>query len=134
MSFFTVRVSSFSMTAVTGLAPGKGQDSLFPEKKAVPDPSLSTALRNTLQGTATNPNPRAEATRVRIDMREHSGMIVLEVGDNGEGITGHDIPDTRSLGIIGVHEPVFLPGRQLHISGGVEGKNGEGGKHSAEKT
>jgi len=86
-------------------------------KEAVPDPSLSTALFRILQETLTNVIRHAEATSVTINMREDSGVIVLEVEDDGKGITEHDISDTRSLGIIGIRERVLLLGGRLRISG-----------------
>jgi signal transduction histidine kinase len=90
-------------------------------KGAAPDPELSTALFRILQEALTNVIRHAHASRVTINIQEDAGMILLEVEDNGKGITERDISDPRSLGVLGIRERVLLLGGDAHFSGS-EGK------------
>lgn len=84
---------------------------------AVIGTELSTSLFRILQEALTNVMRHAEATHVTISLRNDAGVIVLEVEDNGKGITERDIRNARSLGILGIRERALLFGGEVHIEG-----------------
>ncbi len=84
---------------------------------AVIGPELSTALFRILQEALTNVIRHAEATHVTIGIRNDAGVIVLEVEDNGKGISERNIRNARSLGILGIRERALLFGGEVHIEG-----------------
>jgi signal transduction histidine kinase len=82
-----------------------------------PDPSLSTVLFRITQAALTNVFRHAEASRVRVKMREKAGMILLAVSDNGRGITRKEVTDSQSLGLIGMRERIRLRGGKIAVRG-----------------
>jgi len=85
------------------------------------DPARSTALFKIFKEALTNVLRHAEASRVDVSLLQRGRAIVLKVKDNGRGITGHEISDPKSVGLIGMQERVHPWGGQLHIKG-VTGK------------
>lgn len=78
---------------------------------------LSTAVFRIFQETLTNIARHAGASRVRVRLLKKENCLLLEVADNGKGITAQQINDSRSFGIIGIRERVNLWGGQVNISG-----------------
>jgi len=71
----------------------------------------STTLFRIFQETLTNVIRHARATKVEVRLEEQDGKIVLEVTDNGRGITQEEISDPKSFGLIGMRERVeFIDG------------------------
>ena len=71
----------------------------------------STTMFRIFQETLTNVIRHARATKVEVRLDEQNGKIVLEVRDNGRGITQAEISDPKSFGLIGMRERVeFLDG------------------------
>jgi signal transduction histidine kinase/CheY-like chemotaxis protein len=68
------------------------------------DPDLATAIFRIFQETMTNIARHAEATRVRVELRDESEELTLIVRDNGRGITRQQRSDPKSLGLIGMQE------------------------------
>ena len=68
------------------------------------------------QEIMTNIARHAEATEVKVELREELGGILLDVSDNGRGITLQG-GDSKSLGLIGMRERTALLGGVLEISG-----------------
>jgi signal transduction histidine kinase len=84
----------------------------------------STTIFRIFQETLTNIIRHAQATEVTVSLVAKHGNIVLEVGDNGRGITKEQINHPRSLGLIGIRERVhFLRGEVT-----ITGHPGEGTK------
>jgi len=77
----------------------------------------STAAFRILQETLTNVARHAGASRVAIELKQDDGNLVLEVTDNGKGITEHDIAGSGSLGLLGMRERAHLLGGELEIGG-----------------
>jgi len=77
----------------------------------------STAIFRILQETLTNILRHAKASRVSILVEEVDGALVLEVRDNGRGITGEEITESSSLGLIGMRERAHLLGGSFEITG-----------------
>jgi len=78
---------------------------------------LSTTIFRILQETLTNVARHAYATRVEISLKKNDGMGVLEVGDNGKGITTEQISNPRSFGLIGIRERVRFWEGEVTFSG-----------------
>jgi two-component system sensor histidine kinase UhpB len=100
------------------------------------DAELSTMLFRVLQEALTNVVRHAEASEVRVAARLQSGVIVLEIVDNGKGIDTGRLLNRESMGLLGMYERTRHFGGELKISGipgkgtsvvlrlSVDGKNG----------
>ncbi len=84
----------------------------------------STAMFRIFQEILTNVARHADATRVNLSMKQDAGDLVLEVRDNGRGITEAEISDNQSLGLLGMRERALLLGGEISISG-IQGKGTE---------
>ena len=81
----------------------------------------STTLYRICQEVLTNITRHARATQVQVVMEEQDGNLVLEIRDNGKGITEKQIEDSESLGIIGMRERCLSCDGEMQIRG-VPGK------------
>jgi PAS domain S-box-containing protein len=81
------------------------------------DPASSTALFRLFQEMLTNVARHAQATRVSVRVESTPDELVLEVRDNGRGISDNEIVNAKSLGLLGMRERVHLLGGQLSITG-----------------
>ena len=80
-------------------------------------PDCATALFRILQEALTNIVRHAEASQVKIKLREIKGTIELSIDDDGRGITTAQIHSPDSLGIIGMRERLRPFGGELRLSG-----------------
>ena len=80
-------------------------------------PELATAVFRIFQETLTNIVRHADATQVIIRLKEESDKLVLEVQDNGGGMTGRELAGTRSLGLIGMRERATMLDGEVNIIG-----------------
>lgn len=64
----------------------------------------------------------AQASEVRVSLAVRERTAVLEIRDNGRGVTLEQIADPRSLGLLGMRERAELLGGSVHIAG----RHGEG--------
>jgi PAS domain S-box-containing protein len=94
---------------------------LEPEKIDL-DHELSTTIFRILQETLTNIIRHAEATRVEVNFRGNNDRIMLEVRDNGRGITEEESTGPHSIGLLGLRERVYSWNGEILI----HGKKGEG--------
>ncbi len=76
-----------------------------------------TALFRAFQEALTNVARHAEATRVRVGLRERIDGIELVIRDNGKGIQENQILDPKSLGLIGIRERIQSFGGKIEIKG-----------------
>jgi signal transduction histidine kinase len=83
---------------------------------------LATGVFRILQEALTNVSRHANATRVEVSLKEKTGQLVLEVRDNGKGITEKQIAHPKSFGLIGMHERA----RSWNGSVKIEGIPGKG--------
>jgi len=83
----------------------------------------STEIYRIFQETMTNVARHAEATEVEITLTKSDESVVLEVKDNGRGITDEEISNSRSIGLVGIRERAYSLHGDLKI-------NGEPGKGS----
>jgi two-component system sensor histidine kinase UhpB len=86
------------------------------------DPERSTALFRILQEILTNAARHAKATVVKVSLRRAGHQLRLEVRDNGRGIKESEQAGTKSLGLLGLRERVYILGGEIEI----EGKPGQG--------
>ncbi len=89
----------------------------LPEEEIDLNQEKSTALFRILQEALTNVARHANAKKVSVFLRKLDGILVLEITDNGEGITKPQINDPRSLGILGMKERAMLFGGEVKING-----------------
>jgi signal transduction histidine kinase len=68
------------------------------------DATASTVLYRIFQEALTNVLRHSNASRVEIRMRERGEDVVLEVRDNGRGITAEEVSSPTSIGLIGIRE------------------------------
>lgn len=74
--------------------------------------AVATALFRVLQESLTNVARHAEARLVRVLLKEHGGSVVLEVADDGRGITNEELNKGGAFGLMGMRERVMpLRGR-----------------------
>lgn len=86
-------------------------------RQPVNDQELNTAFFRIFQETLTNVMRHAHATKVEVRLAEDGGRLVLEVKDNGRGITESQMASSRSIGLLGMRERAALLGGELHIRG-----------------
>jgi PAS domain S-box-containing protein len=89
----------------------------LPDVDTALDPERATALFRIFQETLTNVARHADATQVDVRLGKENGNLILEVGDNGKGISDEELTAKTSLGILGMRERVLLLGGTLTISG-----------------
>jgi signal transduction histidine kinase len=77
----------------------------------------STNLFRIVQESLTNVIRHADATRVEINLNEKDGLLLLEVVDNGKGITESAVTHPKSFGLIGIKERVRSLGGEVDIAG-----------------
>ena len=80
----------------------------------------STGVFRIFQEILTNVARHAQASRVDISMQEHSGNLLLQVSDNGRGITEAEVSGAQSLGLLGMRERALLLGGETTIDRNLE--------------
>ena len=86
------------------------------------DRDQATGIFRILQESLTNVTRHANATKVKVNLKERDGQLVLQVSDNGKGITKKQIAHPKSFGLIGMRERA----RSLNGSVKVDGISGKG--------
>ena len=81
------------------------------------DKDRNTAIFRILQETLTNIARHAEASAVRVSLKQRDGQIELKVRDNGKGITEEQISNPKSFGLIGIRERVKIFGGNNMMKG-----------------
>ncbi|ULA58299.1 MAG: Putative Hybrid sensor histidine kinase [Nitrospira sp.] len=79
--------------------------------------TASTAMFRIFQEVLTNVVRHAKASVVQITLQEQAGGLVLEVHDNGRGITDAELADAQSLGLVGMRERALLLGGNITFAG-----------------
>jgi len=77
----------------------------------------STNLFRIVQESLTNVIRHANATKVKINLKEKDGILLLEVVDNGKGIAKASIANPKSFGLIGIKERVHFLNGKMDIAG-----------------
>jgi signal transduction histidine kinase len=81
------------------------------------DGVIATAIYRIVQEALTNVARHSNASRVELRLRERSGELLLEVRDDGRGVTAEEISDPMSLGLIGIRERADLVGGIVQFEG-----------------
>ena len=77
----------------------------------------ASALYRIMQEALTNVARHSDATRVEIRLRYRPDAVLLEVRDDGRGITPRQIHDPVSHGLIGMRERAAIVGGTLNVEG-----------------
>src|SRR5262249_59387614 len=83
------------------------------EVELLGDPA--TALFRSFQECLTNVARHAEATQVEITLNRQNGYILLEIHDDGKGVTKEKISSSTSLGLLGIRERAYAFGGDVKI-------------------
>ncbi len=123
-----------SMLDDLGLMPAlEAEVRLFEERSgvecelSVPDTNLaldaasSTVLYRIVQEALTNVARHSNATRVEIRLRHRRGEVLLEIRDDGRGITAAEVSSPTSLGLMGIRERAAIIGGTADFEG-IEGR------------
>ena len=89
---------------------------LVPEDITV-DGKYSIALFRIFQESLSNIFRHAQATKVTVTLSDQDGSIVLEIADNGVGITEEHMSKANSFGLLGMRERVQICNGELRIVG-----------------
>ena len=76
---------------------------------------LSTTMFRVFQEILTNVARHSRATRVDVDLKNQQKNLVLEVADNGVGISSGEHNGRRSLGLLGMQERALRLGGEVNI-------------------
>jgi PAS domain S-box-containing protein len=85
------------------------------------DKDRTTVAFRIFQELLNNVARHARATRVDVRLRATDREVLLEVKDNGRGITRQELANPASLGLLGMKERVFPFGGEVTVAG-VPGK------------
>lgn len=77
----------------------------------------ATALFRIFQEILTNITRHAKASKVKIELAESNGELLLTVHDNGVGITEEQRRNTKSLGLLGMRERALIFGGSVTVKG-----------------
>ena len=89
----------------------------LPENKETWEGERSTAMFRILQEALTNVARHAGAKSVRVSLREEPEEVVLEVSDDGCGITEGQVTRPSSFGLLGMQERARLAGGTISVTG-----------------
>ncbi|MDB6067622.1 MAG: Response regulator receiver sensor signal transduction histidine kinase [Pedosphaera sp.] len=78
---------------------------------------VNTVFFRIFQETLTNIIRHAKASRVAVQLALERGRLILEVEDNGRGITKEQISNVKSIGLLGMRERASLLGGKVDITG-----------------
>lgn len=92
------------------------------------DDQQATALFRIFQEALTNVIRHANATELRVCMRVEENAYILEIEDNGLGITMDQIKNRKSLGLLSMRERTMTFGGSIFM----EGRPGKGTKVTIE--
>jgi len=87
-------------------------------------PDLATALFRIFQEALTNISKHAGASRVEVRLARDTDHLLLEVADNGKGISAADQGKPHSFGIRGMTERAHALGGELHLQNADAARGG----------
>jgi PAS domain S-box-containing protein len=85
------------------------------------DTNQGTSLFRILQEALTNVARHAHAGGVDVRLSASAGQLILEITDDGWGISTAQVDDAASLGVVGMRERALLLNGQLTVTGGTDG-------------
>jgi signal transduction histidine kinase len=81
------------------------------------EPNVATAIFRIVQESLTNVARHSNASRVEIRLRERAHELLLEIRDDGRGVTAAEVSHPSSLGFIGMRERADLIGGAVVFEG-----------------
>lgn len=81
------------------------------------DPAAATALFRIFQELLSNVARHAMASRVEATLSKDKDFLLMQIKDNGKGISKSDLQKTTSFGLLGLKERVFLLHGNVEIQG-----------------
>jgi PAS domain S-box-containing protein len=87
----------------------------LPKEEIDLDQEKSTALFRIFQESIFNSARHANASKIFINLHELNNYLILEVIDNGKGITQNQLGDPKSLGLLGMKERALIFGGSVEI-------------------
>jgi PAS domain S-box-containing protein len=81
------------------------------------DPDTATAVFRVFQEILTNVMRHAGATHIDVRLHQVDDALVLEVHDNGRGISAEAVSSRASMGLLGIRERLRLRGGKVNIHG-----------------
>ncbi len=88
---------------------------ILPKEEINFDQDKSTALFRIFQESIINTARHANATKILIQLKEERDTLILEIKDNGKGITLSQVNDPKSLGLLGMKERAIIFGGSVEI-------------------
>ncbi len=92
-------------------------DLSLPSEETAFGPDRSIAVFRILQEALTNVARHAGASRVAVALRRDDDHLVLEVTDNGRGITEEQRSGLRAFGLLGMRERAMAFGGEIQVAG-----------------
>jgi signal transduction histidine kinase len=89
----------------------------LPEEAGRVSSVVATAVYRIIQETLTNVARHSNAARVELRIRFRDSDVLVEVRDDGRGITSQEVGSARSLGLIGIRERAELVGGTARFEG-----------------
>jgi signal transduction histidine kinase len=86
-------------------------------EEVVINKELTTELFRIFQEALTNVVRHSQADRVSVHLYQEDKQLILEVEDNGDGMSSEKINDSQSLGLIGIRERVLFFGGEVEFLG-----------------
>jgi|WetSurMetagenome_2_1015567.scaffolds.fasta_scaffold53362_3 PAS domain S-box-containing protein len=90
---------------------------MLPSEELKLDANKSTAVFRIFQEALTNIARHSEADKISVTLLTVHTNLILEIKDNGKGITQDQIRDYRSLGLHGMEERAMVFGGRVYIEG-----------------
>jgi len=89
----------------------------LPEEAGRVNSVVATAVYRIIQEALTNVARHSNASRVELRARFRDSDVLVEVRDDGRGITSQEVGSVRSLGLIGIRERAELVGGTARFEG-----------------
>jgi signal transduction histidine kinase len=89
----------------------------IPETPPAVEKAAATAIYRMVQEALTNVARHSNASRVELRVRERGEELLLEIRDDGRGITAEELADPASLGLAGIRERAEILGGTARIEG-----------------
>ncbi len=81
------------------------------------DPNVAAAIYRIIQEAFTNVARHSNATRVELRIRPRATELLIDIRDDGCGITDEQVHDSASLGLIGIRERASIIGGTVTVEG-----------------
>lgn len=93
----------------------------LPDEPPQLDTACASAIYRIVQESLTNVSRHSNASRVELRLRERADALLLDVRDDGRGVTEDELQDPASLGLIGIRERAAIVGGTAEFQG-IEGR------------